>query len=66
MWLQPSLPFLGVVGRSEVIHCIAPFAYALKHLYEALVYISLPEVTLPLNDTFFNQIINLMFNQTMI
>jgi len=66
MWLQPSLPFLGFVGRSEVMHCIATFAYALRHLYEALVYKSLPEVTLPLYDTFFYQIINLMFYQTVI
>ena len=66
MWLQPSLPSLGFVGRSEVMHCIAPFAYALRHLYEALVYISLPEVTLSFYDTSFYQIINLMFNQTVI
>ena len=66
MWFQPSLPFLEFVGRSEVMRCIAPFAYALKHLYEALVYISLPEVTLSLYDTSFYQIINLMFYQTMI
>ena len=31
MWLQPSLPSLRFVGRSEVIHCIAPLACALKH-----------------------------------
>ena len=66
MWLQSSLPSLGFGGRNEVMRCIAPFAYALKHLYEALVYISLPEVILPLYDTFFYQIINLMFNQNMI
>ena len=66
MWLQPSLPSLEFVGRSEVMHCIAPFAYALKHLFEALIYISLPEVTLSLYDTSFYQIINLMFYQTMI
>ena len=66
MWLQPSLPFLGFMGGSEVMHCIAPFAYALNHLYEALVYISLPEVTLSLYNTSFYQIINFMFNQTVI
>ena len=58
--------FLWILGKSEVMHCIAPFAYALKHLFEALVYISLPEVTLSFYDTSFYQIINMMFNRTVI
>jgi len=58
---------LGFVGRSEVIHCIAPFAYALKHLYEVLVYISLTEVIHYLNMMLLlYQIIISMFNQIVI
>ena len=40
MWLQLALPSLEFVGRSEVMHCIAPFACALKHSYEIFIYIS--------------------------
>ena len=66
MWLQPSLFSLEFVGRSEVIHCIAPFACALKYWYEIFIYFSTWSYSLSEYDTSFYLIINLTFNQIVI